>query len=181
MVGNTLDVEHDATVIISHDVKAIWTQIRCPASISALTVFNLWLVLVIGGRCTSGETIGELWSLEDEGKGKWGQPLPAMPTARSAATAVTMNNYLIVAGGFGSGGQCLDVVEVYYTTCINSLPSPSSFMQTIHYDAIFYLASGLWQGNSIFYSSLQTVIHGLSSPTTMSGTPSQTSHTQSPV
>ena len=78
-----------------------------------LTVFDSQLVLVGGRSCTSSEVTGELWSLEDEGKGKWSQPLPAMPTARFAASAVTINNYLIVAGGVGSDLQYLDVVEVY--------------------------------------------------------------------
>ena len=55
-----------------------------------------------------------------------------------------MNNYLIVAGGRGSDGQDLDVVEVYHTTHwtrIDRLPLPCSYMQTDMH-SIFYLVGG---------------------------------------
>ena len=170
VMGYSGYAELDATINISNDLNAVWEQLNSPASFSALTVFDSQLVMVGGRSCTSCEVTGELWSLEDEGKGKWTQPLPAMPTARLAASAVTIKNYLIVAGGCGSDGQYLDVVEVYHTTThwtrIDCLPSPCVHMKTVHHDTIFYLIGGMRQGNSIFYSSLQTVIDRLSSPTT---------------
>ena len=181
VMGDTPDTELNSTIFISHNLEGLWTQIRCPAGLSALTVFNSQVILVGGRKRTSGEPTRELWSLEDKGKGKWSQPLPAMLTARLGASAVTLNNYLIVAGGRGSGGWYLDAVEVYYTnhwTPICRFPSPSGYMQTVHHDSIFYLVGGGWQGNSIFYSSLQTVIDELSSPSitiwnTLSDTPHQ--------
>ena len=50
----------------------------------------------------SHELTSELWNLEDEGKGKWSQPLPAMPTARSVASAVRPWECRTVAGRGGS-------------------------------------------------------------------------------
>ena len=65
-----------------------------------------------------------------------------MPTRRKDASAVSYQDYLIVAGGYSNG--CLNTVEVF------------DGQQWV--DGHYYLMGGNFQGTSVFYTSLQSLV-----------------------
>ena len=141
-----------------------WRKIHCPARLSALTIYQSQIVLVGGvKKHPKPEVTNELWLLDDQET--WSQLQPPMPTARLAASAVGIDVYLIVAGGWGSG-ELLDVVELFNNnqwSCLAPLPKPCADMKMLCYNDIFYLCGGRGQGKSVFSTSLSAVTTRLSS------------------
>ena len=135
-----------------------WATLPSPTRWSALTTYNSQLVLV-GGMASSTVT-NQLWVLQEDER-TWRQPLPAMPTARYAASAISHHNHLIVAGGVGSNHRDMDVVEVY-DGCqwmrTDPLPKCCSYMKTTVHNGNYYLMGSNSQGQSVFCASLQSLI-----------------------
>ena len=94
-----------------------WSSLPdCPHYGSCLAVVN-GLITAIGGTTNFKRSLSKLLSLKEEHKSKtqkWIECLPAMPTERWNAAAVTSpkNKYLIVVGGKRSRCKLLNVVEV---------------------------------------------------------------------
>ena len=135
-----------------------WATLPSPTRYSALATYNSQLVLV-GGMASSTVT-NQFWVLQDDER-TWRQPLPDMPTARYAASAINHHNYLIVAGGKDSNRTETDVVEVYdghQWMRTDSLPKCCSSMRTTFHNGNYYLMGGSNQGHSVFCASLQSLI-----------------------
>ena len=147
----------------SHDDS--WKTLDTPTVNYALTTYDSKLVLV-GGRDPHNETItNQLWALDKQGY--WTQSFPPMTTGRSRASAVSVDHYLIVAGGRDQLGL-LDVVEVYdgrYWSKAQSIPKASCSMKSCLLKGIWYLAGGEEQGKEIIYSCLSSLIATTSSET----------------
>ena len=119
------------------------------------------LLTSVGGR---GPT-NTLLSLTGEGERKqWSQIFPPMPTPRRDAACVTTEQALVVAGGYGAGGNFLDTVEVMDTdtkvwTKVASLPEKcNSLTATVLGDRL-YLAGGFTG-----YLPFKVSLHLFSSP-----------------
>ena len=136
-----------------------WKTLKSPARQSALTTYQERLVLV-GGVDPSAITLtNQLWVMEEEGT--WTQPLPPMPTPRFGASAATIQNNLIVAGGGDSQGEDLDLVEVYngwQWATAQSLPRACYDMKSAVHNGIWYLVGGLGQDTKVFCASLEFLV-----------------------
>ena len=65
-----------------------WKTIKCPISRSALTTYQVRLVLVGGQNPSTDAPTNQLWVREEEGT--WTQPLPPMPTPPRMISAATI-------------------------------------------------------------------------------------------
>ena len=145
----------------------IWKTITSPSRGSALATYQERLVLVGGVDPSTGTPTNQLWVLEEEGT--WTQPLPPMPTPRSGASAATTQNNLIVAGGEGSRGQELDLVEVYngrQWATAQSLPRACCDMKSAVHNGIWFLVGGWSQDTEVFCASLESLVASTQSEVT---------------
>ena len=135
-----------------------WETLQSPTRYSALTTYHNKLLLVGGEEASTGQDTNQLWVFE-EGEQTWTQPLPPMPTRRWRASAVSYQDYLIVAGRHSDG--LLDTVEVFdghQWVTADPLPKRCCFMRSISNDGHYYLMGGNFQGTSVFYTSLQSLV-----------------------
>ena len=135
-----------------------WETLQSPTRCSALTSYHNKLLLV-GGWASTGQVTNQLWVFE-EGEQTWTQPLPPMSTSRRGASAVSYQDYLIVAGGCNNDGL-LNTVEVFdgqQWVAADQLPKRCGFMQSTSHDGHYYLMGGDPPGTSVFYISLQSLV-----------------------
>ena len=155
----------------------------------AVTTYKSKLVLVGGqypqttqemfsslfGQEVGNKVTNELWVLDEQQKLN-SDCLPAMPTARMLASAISKGIHLVVAGGYDgcvyprtTQAVKLDVVEVYNGHVwekVQSLPNPDSGMKSIFYEGNWFLSRRF----QIYYTSLDSLIATASSS---SGTPDE--------
>ena len=137
-----------------------WGTLQRPTRRSALTTYHNKLLLVGGEETSTGQVTNQLWVFE-EGEQTWTQPLPPMSTSRWGASAVSYQDYLIVAGGYNFSDGSLNTVEVFdgqQWVAADPLPKRCSFMQSTSHDGHYYLMGGDHQGTSVFYTSLQSLV-----------------------
>ena len=155
---STYDISQAVLLIYDcHDDS--WKTLDTPTVNYALTTYNSQLVLVGGRDPNSKHVTNQLWALDEQWH--WTQSLPPMTTKRSRASAVSINHYLIVAGGLDDDLGPLDVVEVYdgqYWRKAQSIPKASFSMKSCLLKGIWYLAGG-----EIIYTSLYSLIAATSS------------------
>ena len=137
-----------------------WDTLDTPAEWYALVTYHSQLVLVGGIDPDTGSATNQLWVLDK--LHNWTQLLPPMKTKRFQASAVSMGDHLIVAGGcVDSDVGLLDEVEVYdgnswrYVQC---LPKPCSRMVSALFDGEWYLAGGLGQGRKVYHTSVESLV-----------------------
>ena len=159
-IGGGDSTHHSPAVLLiygSHDDS--WRMLDTPTVNYALTIYNSKLVLV-GGRDLNTETItNRLWVLDEQWH--WTQSLPPMTTGRSRASTVSVDHYLIVAGGLDDELEPLDVVEVYDShrwRKAQSLPKAMCSMKSGVFEGIWYLGGGDEQGRDFIYTSLYSLI-----------------------
>lgn len=147
-------------LLIYDFIDDTWDTLETPTEWYGLTTYQSQLVLVGGGDPNSGRATNELWVLNEEYD--WNQPFPFMTTNRYQASAVSIGDHLIVAGGC-SGGRTgpLYTVEVY-DGCqwrkAQSLPKGCSWMKSTLHEGYWYLAGGIEQGHEVYYTSLESLI-----------------------
>ena len=137
-----------------------WETLQSPARYSALTTYHNKLLLMGGLETSTDQVTNQLWVFE-EGEQTWTQPLPPMSTSQLGASAVSYQDYLIVAGGGNSVGFVFNTVEVFdgqQWAAADPLPESCSFMKSISHDGHYYLMGGNYQGTSVFYTSLQSLV-----------------------
>ena len=137
-----------------------WETLQSPIRNSALTTYHNKLLLVGGRKTSTGQSTNQLWVFE-EGEQAWTQPLPPMSTSRWGASAVSYQDYLIVAGGCNCNDGLLNTVEVFdgqQWVAADPLPKSCSFMKSTSHDGHYYLMGGDGQGTSVFYTSLQSLV-----------------------
>ena len=136
-----------------------WETLQSPTRCSALTTYHNKLLLVGGEETFTGQITNQLWIFE-EGEQTWGQPLPPMPTGRWTASAVSYQDYLIVASGYNYSGY-LNTVEVFdgqQWVTTDTLPERCCSMKSTSHDGHYYLMGGDCQGTSVFYTSIQSLV-----------------------
>ncbi len=148
------------TLHISTDLHS-WTTTDAPYENSSLTTYQSKFVLVGGLHPSTYEPTNSL--LTSTTGLDWKPSLRAMPTPRSWTSSVSGGSpeVLVVAGGCGSPGENLDVVEVLlndHWTTADSLPSSCWNMRSTFHEGNFYFTGGLGKENILFICSLESLI-----------------------
>ena len=172
--GNTRNLEMSRSVHRLSPVAAKWESLPItPYLTFALGSVGGHLTVIGGVNVISSLTSGDLIHFEPDVK-KWKKTLPPMPTKRCAASAVSMDNHLVVAGGIHEDGKMyLGTVEVLDTVNLQwshvaSLPKPTTFMSMTwckSTDRIYLLGGLTKQGSirSIFSCLLSDLLRSASS------------------
>ena len=142
-----------------------WTRIDLSYEDMTLTIFQSKLVLV-GGRHPSTRELTNQLLTSTTGR-QWEPSLPPMPTKRYCTSSVSTRSpeVLVVAGGWGSSHEELDVVEVLQGDkwlIVDPLPAPAAWMHsTLHDGKICFLRRGC-QDNTVFTCSCTSLISSCS-------------------
>ena len=156
--GYTGNITTAANIYTYDPTMDTWETLQSPTWRSALTTYHNKLLLVGGKETSTGQETNQLWVFEEGGQ-TWTPPLPPMPTSWWGASAVSYQDYLIVAGGCNSGGE-LNTVEVFdgqQWVAADPLPKSCYCMKSTSHDGHYYLMGGSGQGTS-FYTSLQSLV-----------------------
>ncbi|XP_064389641.1 uncharacterized protein LOC135337608 isoform X2 [Halichondria panicea] len=119
-----------------------WTKLpEYTAKWFAVTSFANRLVLV-GGRYQRNNKVSNQLAVFKSGE--WTHPYPPMNIARNSSTAVSLNNYIIVAGGVDDEGRISSSVEVLDVASrrwyiAQSLPNPRAVRQSTLIGNTLYL------------------------------------------
>ncbi len=156
------------TLHISTDLHS-WTTTRAPYRGSSLTTYQSKFVLVGGCHPSTDEPTNSL--LTSTTGLDWKPSLRAMPTPRSWPSSVSGGSpeVLVVAGGCGSPGEYLDVVEVLlndHWTTSDLLPSYCWNMQSTFHEGNFYFTGGQGEREILFICSLESIIASASNGST---------------
>ena len=145
--------------LLAYDfTKDLWDTLKTPTQWFALTTYHSQLVLVGGRDPNTWEAISQVWVLDEC---HWIQPLPPMTTERYYASAASVGDHLIVAGGRGSDRSPLATVEMYdghQWRQVQSLPRACPSMKSTVLEGNWYLANGTRQGSEIYYISLESLV-----------------------
>ena len=118
-----------------------WTTTTLPYLCMSLTTYQSKFV-VVGGQHPSSKEVTDQLLTSATGE-DWQPSLPQMPSKRSHTSSVGVKSpeVLVVAGGIGSGGKKLDMVEVLIGdqwNAVDPLPVPCDDMRATLYDDSFY-------------------------------------------
>ena len=172
------DSENNDYIVMTYGVSTgIWATLS-PYSTRyyAMTAIDNHLVLV-GGEWHNGHRSNMLgvWS---EDKKRWTHPYPDMATPRSSCSAVTYEEWLIVAGGNGDGNESLSFDESLSLSSVEIIntvtkqwyagpPTPIAWedMKTVTVGVMCYFMGG-WTEE--FEGSLTSNVYGVSLPVLIS-------------
>ncbi len=107
-LGGGISFGNEATIYTCGLAVDTWSTIPTPTKHFALVKYQSQLVLAGG----TAPTTNNLWTMGMDTQ-TWNKPFPPMPTPRYGAVAISTENVLIVAGGYGVDYKCVDVVEVF--------------------------------------------------------------------
>ena len=142
-----------------------WTSIDLSYEYMSLTTYQSKLVLVGGRHPSTHEPTNQL--LTSTTGQQWEPSLPPMPTTRYRTSSVSTRSpeVLVVAGGQGSNGKELDVVEVLQGDkwlMVDPLPVPAAGMRSTFYDGkICFMRRGR-QDSTVFTCSCTPLISSCS-------------------
>ena len=141
--GETLvPIYHPLIKLLIYDfTEDSWDILDIPTEWYALATYHSQLVLVGGVNPDTGRATNQLWVLDKQHHRT--QPLPPMKTKRYQASAVSMGDHLIVAGGcVDSDVGLLDDVEVCDGNSwryVQPLPKACSRMVSALFDGEWYI------------------------------------------
>lgn len=126
-----------------------WSKLSQPTPqfYYASSIINRELV-IIGGISVEHQKCTRQLLTYDLQESAWVEVLPPLPTARSAASAVTWGDYLIVLGGINDSSSILSTVEILH------LPSQQ-------WSVAFSLPLGVAGGSAVVYRSRLYIMGGL--------------------
>ena len=159
--GGSMNPSPPSRLLIYDFTEDSWDIIHTPTEWYALTTYHSKLVLV-GGRdpnTREATSANQLWVLDEQHN--WTQPFPPMTTKRYKASAVSVGDHLIVAGGCDSYTCPLDEVEMYdghQWKKVHSLPRACWWMKSTLHEESWYLAGGIRQGSDVYQTSLESLI-----------------------
>ena len=153
-----------------------WTITGLPYNDMSLTTYQDKLVAVGGRHLSTREATDQLVT---SATGKdWQPSLPPMPTKRYNTSSVSAGSpdVLIVAGGRGSDGSALHMVEVLLGdqwSSAHPLPTPCWHMRSSLHEGNFYFTGGYELENTIYTCSCTSLIAscGLTGNDTSTTTP----------
>ena len=156
--GGSMHPGSPSRLLVYDFTKDSWDILNTPTQCYALTTYHSQLVLVGGVDPDTLEATKQLWVLDEQCH--WTQPLPPMKTERYQASAVSVGDCLIVAGGC-DGVISLRAVEVYNGhrwRSAQSLPRACYCMKSTLHEGNWYLAGGIGQGKEVYHTSLKSLI-----------------------
>ena len=170
--GGRADGDNDYIVMTYNISTSKWATLP-PYSTRwfAMTIIDTHLVLVGGMRDigNNSKVLG-VWSEDSK---KWTHPYPDMTTPRNSCSAFTYKSWLVMAGGWGTGGSgYLSSVEVMNTDnkqWYAGPPTPIAWsqMKTAIVDDTCYFMGGWIEGtgrtNKVYSVSLPALVSQLNS------------------
>ena len=161
--GGSVDKLH----ISSTDLHS-WTTSTLPYQRMSLTTYQSMFVAVGGQHPSTYEPTNLLFT-SDTGL-QWQPSLPPMPTKRSLTSSVSTRSpeVLVVAGGKGSGGLKLNVVELLLGdqwSTVDPLPAPSFYIRSTLHDGGLYFMRGR-HSDTIYTCSCTSLISSCGNNTT---------------
>ena len=158
--GGSMNPSPPSRLLVYDFTEDSWDIINTPTEWYALTTYHSKLVLVGGRDSNTREATNQLWVLDEQYH--WTQPFPPMATKRYKASAVSVGDHLIVAGGHGGSHVCpLDEVEMYdghRWRKAQSLPRACMWMKSTLHEGNWYLAGGIGQGSEVYQTTLESLI-----------------------
>ena len=120
------------------------------------------MFVAVGGRHHYTSEPTDLLFTSDTGL-QWQPSLPPMPTKRYSTSSVSTRSpeVLVVAGGRGSGGWNLNVVELLLGdqwSTVDPLPAPCWDMHSTLHDGNLYFMGGEGQGGTVYTCSCTSLI-----------------------
>ena len=104
-----------------------WREIETPVRYFGMAVVNDQLIIIGGWDRDEEMGITNLvWVLESDSN-TWTQPFPAMPTARSALSAVGYKRWVLAVGG--QGKSCVEVLDTVSKKWYTAAPLPRDAQQ----------------------------------------------------
>lgn len=112
--GGTAEIEDKEYIVYCYDLsKDKWTTLpQLPVKYFGLGQVSENLVAVGGKKKIDDRATNGIYSFDDEIR-RWKQTVPVMPTARFAASVLSLKSALIVAGGRSTPSSFTDAVEVF--------------------------------------------------------------------
>ena len=155
--GNTRNLEMSRKVHKYIPGAEKWDSLPITPQLTfSLTTVKGFITVVGGVNVVSSLTCGDLLHFDAQSK-KWKKTFPAMPTKRSAASAISSPDYAVVAGGIHENGHSyLSTVEILNTDTMqwnkaDPLPKPTIFMciTMCNLTNRIFLLGGLTRGGSV--------------------------------
>ena len=148
-------------VYISSTNLHSWTETKLPYHFMSLTIYQSNFVVVGGLNRSSLEATNTV--LTSSTGQQWEPSLPPMPTKRYGTSSVSTISpeVLAVAGGKGSDGEDLNIVEVLMADkwiTIDPLPTPDSYMVSTVHEGNLYFMTHSDTTNTIMTCSCTSVI-----------------------
>ena len=146
-----------------------WTTTTLPYQFMSLTIYQSMFVAVGGWHPSTHEPTDLLFTSDT--RLQWQPSLPPMPTKRSHTSSLSTRSpeVLVVAGGLGSGGRYLDVVELLLGdqwSAVDPLPAPCYYMRSTLHDGNLYFMGGWEQGDTVYTCSCTSLISSCGNNTT---------------
>ena len=152
--GGVADSVHNEYIVMTYDISAGKWATLPPYSTRyfAMTAIGNHLVLVGGKEHDGGRS--KMLGVWSENSNRWTHPYPDMTTSRCSCSAVTYEEWLIVVGGNGDGGEDgepLSSVEIMNTITdqlYTGLSTPIAWedMKTVIVDDMCYFMGGAIEG-----------------------------------
>ena len=129
---------------------------------------------LVGGHHHSSRELTNTLHTSTTGQ-QWEPSLPPMPTKRCRTSSVSTRSpeMLIIAGGQGSNGEALDVVEVLQEdkwTTVDPLPAPDYDMHSTLHGANLHFMGGRNQGFTVYTCSCSSLISSVTESTSTMST-----------
>ena len=160
----------DANVLhISSTNLHSWTTTTLPYQHMSLTTYQSMFVAV-GGRHPSTKEPTNLLFTSNTGL-QWQPSLPPMPTKRYCTSSVSTRSpeVLVVAGGIGSRGLELNVVELLLGdqwSTADPLPAPCYYIHSTLHNGNLCFMGGEGQGDTVYTCSCTSLISSCETNTT---------------
>ena len=174
------DDEESEYIVYSYNLtQDKWTTLPpLPVRIFGLGHVLGKLVSVGGKKKVDDRVTDEIYSYDEQVQ-KWKQNIPPMPTARFAASVLSLGSALIVAGGRNTPSSFTDTVEVFHAGALqwyrtDPLPVACSSVSLVGTHGTCYALGGykyLSRLNQVLYASFDDLLGHtvISSQTTNSG------------
>ena len=158
----------DALHTFSNNLRLLTTT-TLPYQGMSLTTYQSMFVAVGGRHLSTSEPTDLLFTSDKELQ--WQASLPPMPTKRSITSSVSTRSpeVLVVAGGEGSGGRVLDVVELLLGdqwSTVDPLPAPCFYIHSKFHEGKLYFMGGAGQGDTVYTCSYTSLMSSCDNNTT---------------